>query len=153
MDNIKNLYLFLYKINGGNIGFLSFPMKYWKNLIQMKKKVQKMVDSDKRAMFVWIVIIKKCFLKNDNQIHFLVPEKYSFFCYNRCKFDSCKAKNASIRDCGDCYSDMPILSWVQKWVNPLPLWVLEFSLTLPFFTIKNGIFIFHIFLNISKNHL
>lgn len=52
MDNIKNLYLFLYKINGGNIGFLSFPMEYWKNLIQMKKKVQKMVDSDKRAMFV-----------------------------------------------------------------------------------------------------
>lgn len=78
MDNIKKFIFILYKINGGNIGFLSFPMEYWKNLNQMKKKVQKMVDSDKRAIFVRIVIIKKCFLKNDNQIHFLVPEKYSF---------------------------------------------------------------------------
>lgn len=52
MDNIKNFIFILYKINGGNIGFLSFPMEYWKNLNQMKKKIQKMVDSDKRAMFV-----------------------------------------------------------------------------------------------------
>lgn len=52
MDNKNFFILFLYKINGGNIGFQSFPMEYYKKYNQMKKRAQKMVTSDKWAISV-----------------------------------------------------------------------------------------------------